>query len=78
MGTLDKGIIMKPTSEFQLDYYVDADVAGLWNYGEDIDPISVKSRSGLVFMLGGCLISWVSRLQSEIVLSTCGHERNNE
>ena len=69
-GTRDKGIIMRPTTELQLDCYVDADFAGLWNYKVDTDPTSVKSRSGFLFMLGGCPISWVSPLQSEIALST--------
>ena len=53
---------------------MDAGFAGLWNYEEDIDPTSVKSRSGFLFMLSGCPISWVSRLQSEIALSTMESE----
>ena len=73
-STRDKGIIMTPTEKLQLDCFVDADFAGLWNYEKDIDPTSVKSRSGFLFMLGGCPISWVSRLQSEIALSTMESE----
>ena len=73
-GTRDKGTIMTPSENLQLDCYVDADFAGLWNYEEDMDPTSVKSRSGFLFMLGGCPISWVSRLQSEIALSTMESE----
>ena len=69
-GTRTKGIIMKPTNNLQIDCFVDADFAGLWGYEDELDPTSVKSRSGFLFMLGGCPISWSSRLQSEIALST--------
>ena len=69
-GTHDKGISMKPSKDLQIDCFVDADFAGLWNYEDNLDPTSVKSRSGFLFMLGGCPISWTNRLQSEIALST--------
>ena len=65
---------MKPSKELQLDCYVDGDFYGLWKYEEDIDLTSVKSRSGFLFMPGGCPISWVSRLQQEIALSTMESE----
>ena len=69
-GTRDKGIIMFPKLSFQIDCYVDADFAGLWNYEDSMDPTSVKSRTGFLFTVGGCPISWVSRLQNECALST--------
>ena len=56
-GTRTKGIIMKPTNNLQIDCFVDADFAGLWGYEDELDPTSVKSRSGFLFMLGGCPIS---------------------
>eukprot|EP00957_Ditylum_brightwellii_P173587 13216466-Ditylum_brightwellii.AAC.1 len=34
------------------------------------DPNSVKSRSGCVIMYGKCPITWFSKLQSEIALSS--------
>ena len=49
---------------------MDADFAGLWGYEDDQDPVCVKSRTGYVLTLGNCPILWVSRLQSEIALST--------
>ena len=42
-GTKEKGLILEPTSDLQVDCYVDADFAGLWNSEDDQDPICVKS-----------------------------------
>ena len=69
-GTRDKGMILKPTTNLNIDCFVDSDFAGLWNHEDHQDPTSVKSRSGFLFMIGGCVISWTSKLQSEIALST--------
>ena len=69
-GTKDKGLKFKPTQEMELDLYVDADFAGLWNYEHDQDPVCVKSRTGYVITLGGCPVIWSSKLQTEIALST--------
>ncbi|MGH3053588.1 MAG: reverse transcriptase domain-containing protein, partial [Gaiellaceae bacterium] len=68
--TKDKGIIFKPTKSFALDCYVDADFAGLWRYEDDQDPVCVRSRTGYVLIFGGCPLLWVSKLQTEIALST--------
>ena len=73
-GKMDKGIIMTLQDTMQIDCYVDADFAGLWNYEDSADPTSVKSRSGYLFTLGGCPIAWTSKLQSEIALSTMESE----
>ena len=69
-GTKDKGIIMKPKENPTLDCYADADFAGLWNIENDQDPVCVKSRTGYVITLGGCPVIWVSKLQTEISVST--------
>ena len=69
-GTMDKGLEFVPSKEMELDLYVDADFAGLWNYEPDQDPVCVKSRTGYVITLGGCPVTWVSKLQTEIALST--------
>ena len=71
LGTKDKGISFKPTTDLsQFECYVDADFAG--NYTSDTceDPNSVKSRTGCVIKYAGCPITWFSRLQTEIALST--------
>jgi hypothetical protein len=54
----------------ELDCYVEADFAGLWNYESDQDPVCVRSRTGYVITLGGCPVIWVSKLQTEIALIT--------
>ena len=69
-GTIGKGIEFDPSPEMQLDCYVDADFAGLWGSEDNQDPVCVKSRTGYVLTLGGCPLLWVSRLQTEIALST--------
>jgi hypothetical protein len=69
-GTMDQGIIYTPQSNFSLDCYVDADFAGLWKSENTQDAICVKSRTGYVLTLAGCPLMWVSKLQTEIALST--------
>ena len=58
----------------ELDLYVDADFAGLWGHEHDQDPVFVKSRTGYLITLGECPVIWVSKLQTEIALSTLESE----
>ena len=69
-GTRNKGMTFKPDSKMQLDCYVDAYFAGLWNMENEQDPVCVKSRTGFILTLGGCPLLWVSKLQTEVALST--------
>lgn len=69
-GTKDKGMRFTPTKELKIDCYVDADFAGLWNVEDDQDPVCVKSRTGYCLTLGECPVIWVSKLQTEVALST--------
>ena len=69
-GTQSKGMIIAPSDKFNVDCYVDADFGGLWGSENDQDPISVKSRTGFIIMFMGCPLLWVSKLQSQIALST--------
>ena len=55
-GVKGQGLTFQPTQELQLDYYVDADFAGLWTHENYQDPVCVKSQTGYVFTLGGCPI----------------------
>ena len=61
---------MQPSNSFTVDCYANADFAGLWKVEDDQDPISVKSRSGHPIMFMDCPLLWVSKLQSQIALST--------
>jgi hypothetical protein len=40
---MEEGLIFEPTNNFDIDCYVDADSAGLWNYENPLDPACVKS-----------------------------------
>ena len=53
-----------------VDCYADADFAGLWGHEDPQGPIFAKSRTGFVVTFDNCPILWVSKLQTEIALST--------
>jgi hypothetical protein len=72
--TKDKGLLLHPTRDFTLDMYVDTDFAGLWHQQHSALRESVLSRSGYIITYCGCPIHWVSKLQSEIALSTTESE----
>lgn len=73
-GTQDKGMILRPSFDANkhigIDCYPDADFAGLWHHEDSQDPHCVRSRTGYVICIANCPILWVSKLQSEISLST--------
>jgi len=71
LGTHDKGLIMNPTSENCLSAYVDSDFAGSWSKQTSHLCQLALSCTGYVITFSGCPIHWVSKLQSEIALSTC-------
>ena len=73
-GTANEGIIYSPTQNMSVDCYVDADFAGLYGTEASDDPVSVKSRTGYVILLANCPLLWVSKLQTEIALSTLESE----
>jgi hypothetical protein len=69
-GTKDKGLIMTPSNDLSIDCYVDADFAGLYGVEDPQDPVSVKSRTGYVLLLADCPLLWVSKMQTEVAVST--------
>ena len=74
--TRTKGMIVKPTGKLNLDLFVDADFCGLYKVEPDIDPNSVRSRTGYVIKLSGCPLTWRSQLQTSITCSTLEAEYN--
>ena len=72
--TQDKGLIFKPDKSKGIVCHVDADFAGNWNLCECDNPASVLSRTGFIITYAKCPLVWTSRLQSEILLSTCESE----
>ena len=69
-GTPNGGIMLRPNPKEGIKCYVDADFAGGYCDETKDDPISVYSRTGYVIFYFGCPVLWVSKLQSEISLST--------
>jgi hypothetical protein len=69
-GTLTKGLILNPSKTLNIDCYLDADFAGLWTRDIKQDPHCVRSQTGYVLCLSNCPVSWKSKLQTEIALST--------
>ena len=69
-GTKDKGIILTPDESRGLECFVDADFAGGYAKETSEDPVSVFSRTGYCIIYYGCPVIWISKLQSEICLST--------
>ena len=69
-GTKTEGMLIRQMTELQLNCYADADFAGLWRVEHEQDPTCVKSRTGYIVTLGENPILWVSKLQSEVAVST--------
>ncbi|KAL7548588.1 hypothetical protein ACHAWF_011864 [Thalassiosira exigua] len=67
---MDKGLVLDPSDDLTIDCYYNADFAGLWGHEHPQDPHCVRSRTGYVITLAGCPVLWVSKLQTEIALST--------
>jgi hypothetical protein len=69
-GTLEEGLVLRPTKTFDIDCYVDADFAGLWPHENKLDPSCVKSRTGFAICVANCPVVWSSKLQGDIATST--------
>ena len=74
LDTRDKGMIYIPDITRGLQCYVDSGFAGGQKDGNHNSPESVFSRTGFVIMYVGCPITWGSKLQTEIALSTTESE----
>ena len=75
IGTKGKGIILHPDTTQSFMVWADADFVGNWNQETAIsDATTAKSRSGFLITYAGCPISWASRMQTEVALSTTESE----
>ena len=62
---------MSTTQEPSVDCYADADFAGTYRKDADLqDPTTAKSRTGYIIYVHGVPVTWGSRLQTEIALSS--------
>jgi hypothetical protein len=68
--TQTHGLILRPEGDNRLDAYVDSNFAGQWSRKTCQLRNSAVSCTGYVIIYCGCPIHWVSKLQSEIALST--------
>jgi hypothetical protein len=59
---------------FEIGSFIDADFAGLWSYEDPDDHVCVRSRTGFVICIFCCPVSWITRLQTTIALSTMESE----
>ena len=69
-----QGLILKIDESKSVEVNVDASFAGEWNKTWSEDPTSVFSRTGYVVKYANCAIIWMSKLQTEISLSTTESE----
>ena len=69
-GTKDNVLVFNPYKKLVVDCYADADFAGLWGHEDPQDPICARSITGFVVTFSHCPLLWVSKLQTEIALST--------
>ena len=71
LGTCCIGHILQPDINQSFLMWVNTDFVGSWNQqttGQNI--MTAKSRSGYLKTHYGCSISWASKMQAEITLST--------
>jgi hypothetical protein len=69
-GTRTEGLIYRPQNDRGLECFPDANFADLFGVESSDDPVCAKSRTGYVVTYAGCPVVWVSKLQTEISLST--------
>ena len=69
-GTKENDLVFNPSKKLVVDCYADADFAGLWGHEDPQDPICARSRTGFVVTFANFPLLWVSKLQTEIALST--------
>ena len=70
LSSQDKGIHYKPDMTRVLECYVDAEFSGGRSSGDHTNPECVLSRTGFVIMYDRCPLTWCSKIQTEIALST--------
>ena len=71
LATRDKGLVIRPNTDWHFDCWVDADFAGNWRQADaHIDPMTSKSCSGWLVRFAGAPITWASKMQTITAMST--------
>ena len=73
-STEDNDLVFNPSKKLVVDCYADADFAGLWGHEDPQDPICARSRTGFVVTFSNFPLLLVSKLQTEIAISTLHSE----
>ena len=68
-GAEETSLILEPSQNLHVDYYVDAEFSGLWGDEEDQNTLCVKSCTGFIVVFMVFPLNWVSKLQPQISLS---------
>ena len=68
------GLVFNPSKKIVVGCYENADFAGLWGHENPQDPICDRSRTIFVVTFSNFPLLWVSKLQTEIALSTLHSE----
>ena len=69
-GTKDNGLVFNPSKKMVVGCYADADFVGLWGHENPQDAIFAGSRTGFVVTFVNFPLLWVSKIQTDISLST--------
>eukprot|EP00957_Ditylum_brightwellii_P150949 11494150-Ditylum_brightwellii.AAC.1 len=71
-GMKSEGLIIKLNMKemLQVNCFADADFAGFFSVDDPQDVTSVRSRTSYVLTFAVCPILWVSKLQTEVAVST--------
>lgn len=65
------GIVLNPDLNQSFLVWANVDFVGNWDPDTAIDNVMIaKSRSGYLITYSGCPISWASKMQTEMALST--------
>ena len=71
MSTKDKGRIFRIRTGQNMELRCDADFCSNWSAEmAHMDKSTAKSRTGYVIMYSGCPVTWASKMQMEVALST--------
>ena len=69
-GTKDNDIVFNSSNKLVADFYADADSAVLWGHENPQYHICDTNRTGYVVAFTNCPILWVSKIHTDIYLST--------
>ena len=73
-GTKDNGLVFNTSKKLVVYCYADADFEGLWGHDDPQDPICTRSRTEFVVNFANFPLLWVSKLQTDIAISTLHYE----